>query len=65
MLHFFHSSAWTSEYLYRQWQQWLMKQPVVERVAGRIVILGDYTKQPKDGRRVVDSSAGQGDAWDE
>jgi hypothetical protein len=52
LLHFFHSSAWTAEGLFRQWQQWLMRQPVVERVAGRIVILGDHTKQPKDGRRM-------------
>ena len=52
LLHFFHSSAWTAEGLFRQWQQWLMTQPVVERVAGRIVILGDHTKQPKDGRRM-------------
>ena len=52
LLHFFHSSAWTAEGLFRQWQQWLMMQPVVERVAGRIVILGDHTKQPKDGRRM-------------
>jgi hypothetical protein len=52
LLHFFHSSAWTAEGLFRQWQQWLMTQPVVEQVAGRIVILGDHTKQPKDGRRM-------------
>lgn len=52
LLHFFHSSAWTAESLYQQWQQWLITQPVVERVAGRIVILGDHTKQPKDGRRM-------------
>jgi hypothetical protein len=52
LLHFFHSSAWTAEGLYRQWQQWLVKQPVVERIAGRLVILGDHTKQPKDGRRM-------------
>ncbi len=52
LLHFFHSSAWTAESLYRQWERWLMTQPVVERVAERLVILGDHTKQPKDGRRM-------------
>lgn len=52
LLHFFHSSAWTTEGLFRHWQRWLMTQPVVEWVAGRIVILGDHTKQPKDGRRM-------------
>ncbi len=52
LLHFFHSTAWTAERLYRQWEGWLIGQPVVERVEGRIVILGDHTKQPKDGRRM-------------
>jgi hypothetical protein len=52
LLHFFHSTAWTAEQLYRQWEGWLIGQPVVERVEGRIVILGDHTKQPKDGRRM-------------
>jgi len=52
LLHFFHSTAWTTDRLYRQWERWLIGQPVVERVDGRIVILGDHTKQPKDGRRM-------------
>ena len=52
LLHFFHSTAWTAERLYRHWEGWLIQQPVVERVAGRIVLLGDHTKQPKDGRRM-------------
>jgi hypothetical protein len=52
LLHFFHSNAWTAESLYRHWEQWLMMRPVIERVAGRIVFLGDHTKQPKDGRRM-------------
>ena len=52
LLHFFHSTAWTAESLYRQWEAWLIGQPSVEQVAGRIVLLGDHTKQPKDGRRM-------------
>jgi hypothetical protein len=52
LLHFFHSTAWTAERLYRQWDDWLIRQPVVESVAGRVVLLGDHTKQPKDGRRM-------------
>jgi len=52
LLHFFHSTAWTAESLYCRWQLWLMTQPVIERMAGRIVLLGDHTKQPKDGRRM-------------
>ena len=52
LLHFFHSTAWSAEGLYRCWEQWLIAQPLVERVAGRVVLLGDHTKQPKDGRRM-------------
>jgi len=52
LLHFFHSTAWTAERLYRQWEAWLIRQPVVESVAGRVVLVGDHTKQPKDGRRM-------------
>ena len=52
LLHFFHSTAWNAQGLYRQWEGWLIGQPVVERVEGRFVILGDHTKQPKDGRRM-------------
>lgn len=52
LLHFFHSTAWTAERLYRQWQAWLIRPPIVETVAGRAVLLGDHTKQPKDGRRM-------------
>jgi hypothetical protein len=52
LLHFFHSTAWTAEGLYRHWEGWLIQQPVVERVAGCVVLLGDHTKQPKDGRRM-------------
>ena len=52
LLHFFHSTAWTAERLYRHWEAWLIRQPVVDRVADRVVLLGDHTKQPKDGRRM-------------
>ena len=52
LLHFFHSTAWTAERLYQYWEDWLIRQPVVEQAAGRVVVLGDHTKQPKDGRRM-------------
>lgn len=52
LLHFFHSTAWNAHDLYRCWEQWLIAQSVVERVDGRLVLLGDHTKQPKDGRRM-------------
>lgn len=52
LLHFFHSTAWTAQGLYRQWEDWLIRQPLVESAAGCVVLLGDHTKQPKDGRRM-------------
>ena len=52
LLHFFHSTAWTAQRLYQHWERWLIRKPVVEQVAGRVVLLGDHTKQPKDGRRM-------------
>ncbi len=52
LLHFFHSTAWTAERLYQYWEDCLIRQSVVETVAGRVVMLGDHTKQPKDGRRM-------------
>lgn len=52
LLHFFHSTAWSAERLYRQWEDFLIRQPVVESTDGRVVLLGDHTKQPKDGRRM-------------
>jgi hypothetical protein len=52
VLHFFHSSAWTAEALYRQWWTWLVAQQPILRVAGRLVMLGDHTKQPKEARRM-------------
>ena len=52
VLHFFHSSAWSAEALYRYWWTWLVAQQPIVRVAGRLVILGDHTKQPKEARRM-------------
>jgi hypothetical protein len=52
LLHFFHSSAWQGRNLLRYWWQWLVKENVAYRVGGRIVMVGDHTKVPKDGRRM-------------
>jgi hypothetical protein len=52
LLHFFHSSAWTAERLYQTWWIWLLAQKIPVRVSGRLVVLGDHTKQPKDARRM-------------
>jgi len=52
LLHFFHSSAWSVEGLMRCWWDWLAAANVAHRVGGRIVIVGDHTKTPKDGRKM-------------
>lgn len=52
LLHFFHSSAWSAQGLYQSWWIWLFAQKIPVRVAGRLVVLGDHTKQPKDARRM-------------
>lgn len=52
LLNFFRSSAWTSGGLMERWWDWLMEQEVECRANGRLVLLGDHTKTPKDGRRI-------------
>lgn len=52
LLNFFHSSAWSAASLRVCWRQWLVNQQVASQENGRIVILGDHTKTPKDGRRI-------------
>lgn len=52
LLHFFHSTAWSVEGLMAYWWQWLARENVAFRVGGRIVLLADHTKTPKDGRRM-------------
>jgi hypothetical protein len=52
LLHFFHSTAWSVEELMVYWWQWLTRENVAFRVGGRIVLLADHTKTPKDGRRM-------------
>lgn len=52
LLHFFHSTAWSGNKLLRCWQKWLARENRSYKVAGRIVMIGDHTKLPKDGRRI-------------
>jgi hypothetical protein len=52
LLHFFHSSAWTVEGVMALWWTWLQSRDVAYRVNGRLVLLGDHTKVPKDGRKM-------------
>jgi hypothetical protein len=52
LLHFFHSTAWDVETIMPIWWRWLVQQNVAYRVANRLVMLGDHTKTPKDGRKM-------------
>lgn len=52
LLNFFRSSAWQVESLTQQWWEWLGGQEVEYRANGRLVLLGDHTKTPKDGRKI-------------
>jgi len=52
LLHFFHSTAWSGDELLRYWRRWLVKENRSYKVADRIVMIGDHTKLPKDGRRI-------------
>jgi hypothetical protein len=54
LLHFFHSSAWDAETLLAFWRGWLLRQGLEHRVNERIVLIGDHTKTPKDGRKIPD-----------
>jgi len=52
LLNFFRSSAWQLDGLMPLWQQWLVRQEVAYRANGRLVLLADHTKTPKDGRKI-------------
>jgi hypothetical protein len=52
LLHFFHSTAWNIETIMSIWWRWLMQKKVAYRVDNRLVMLGDHTKTPKDGRKM-------------
>jgi hypothetical protein len=52
LLHFFHASSWSGPLLLDWCVQWLAKNGLLFRKNGRIVIDGDETKTPKEGRRM-------------
>jgi hypothetical protein len=52
LLHFFHSTAWQKDTLLQCWWQWLVREKAAYLVGERIVLVGDHTKTPKDGRRM-------------
>jgi hypothetical protein len=52
LVHFFHSAAWSAHGLMALWWQWLVGRDVGYGLGGRIVLIGDHTKTPKDGRKM-------------
>ena len=52
LLHFFHSTAWDVEAIMAIWWQWLVKKNIAHRIGNRLVLIGDHTKTPKDGRKI-------------
>jgi len=52
LLHFFHSTAWNVEETMTIWWQWLVKKNVAHCINDRLVLVGDHTKTPKDGRKM-------------
>lgn len=49
-LHFFHSTAWNLQGILKHWWFWLPKHADLMTVGSRMILLGDHTLQPKDGR---------------
>jgi hypothetical protein len=52
LLHFFHSTAWTVDGIMDLWCRWLVARDVAYRLGDRLVLLGDHTKTPKNGRKM-------------
>ena len=52
LLNFFHSTAWSTESLFLCWARWIKMEHRALMINNRIVIVGDHTKAPKDGRKM-------------
>jgi len=52
LLHFFHSSSWSVVGLLECWWLFLAEKKAAYMVSDRMVLLGDHTKTPKDGRKM-------------
>jgi len=52
LLHFFHSTAWDVETIMALWWQWLAQKKAAYRIGDSMVLIGDHTKTPKDGRKI-------------
>lgn len=52
LLGFFRSKAWTLKGLSRRWCELVKEHAPLERHGGRVILVGDGVKQPKEGRRM-------------
>ena len=52
LLHFFHSKAWNVEGLMERWWLWIANKKIAYQLGDRIVLIGDHTKTPKNGRKI-------------
>jgi len=52
LLHLFHSSAWNKDCLFLKWTKFVLSEGMAHEVNGRIVLVADHTKQPKDARKM-------------
>ena len=52
LLNFFHSTAWSTESLFLCWARWIKMEHRALMINNRIIIVGDHTKAPKDGRKM-------------
>ena len=52
LLHFFHSSAWDVQTFLMHWWKFLFSQHIEFTINGRVVFIGDHTKNVKDGRKI-------------
>ena len=54
LIHFFRSNAYCTKNISEQWIKTAMKYGNIQRVANRIVLLGDHSKVSKEGLRMPD-----------
>jgi len=54
LLHYFRSTAYTNSELYAKWIEIVKKHANLTRIAGRVVLLGDHIKIPKEGSYMPD-----------
>ena len=52
LLHFFHSSAYSCFSILELWWKWLKIERIGEVLNGRLIFIGDHTKNVKDGRKI-------------